>query len=42
MIKKIEPWFGFTEDKVFGMVMENKEDVLRQDDDLSFLICKRR
>ena len=22
------------------MVMENKEDVLRQDDDLSFLICK--
>ncbi len=25
MIKKIEPWFGFTEDKVFGMVMENKE-----------------
>ncbi|WP_195185566.1 Rpn family recombination-promoting nuclease/putative transposase [Lactobacillus gasseri] len=25
MVKKIEPWFGFTEDKVFGMVMENKE-----------------
>ena len=25
MAKKIEPWFGFTEDKVFGMVMENKE-----------------
>ena len=23
-------------------VMKNKEDVLRQDDDLSFLICKRR
>ena len=25
MVKKIEPWFGFTEDKVFGMVMENKD-----------------
>lgn len=25
MVKKIEPWFGFTEDNVFGMVMENKE-----------------
>lgn len=23
--KKVVPWFGFTEDKVFGMVMENKE-----------------
>ena len=23
--KKIEPWFWFTEDKVFGMVMENKD-----------------
>ncbi len=22
--KKVVPWFGFTEDKVFGMVMENK------------------
>ena len=25
MVKKIGPWFGFTEDKVFGMVMENKD-----------------
>ena len=25
MVKKTEPWFGFTEDKVFGMVMENKD-----------------
>ena len=25
MVRKIEPWFGFTEDKVFGMVMENKD-----------------
>ena len=25
MVKKIKPWFGFTEDKVFGMVMENKD-----------------
>ena len=23
--KKVVPWFGFTEDKVFGMVMENKD-----------------
>ena len=25
MVKKTKPWFGFTEDKVFGMVMENKD-----------------
>lgn len=23
--KKVVPWFGFTEDKVFGIVMENKD-----------------